>query len=611
MSAQIESLEDLRTLNRIAETLNRARDVNSALYTALGTLIPLMGLQTGWISLVDPDTGQFHLAAYVNLPDELSPENTAVWQGTCTCQELARENALDRAYTEVHCSRLASLPTCSKGLRVHASTPLLAGDHLLGILNVAAPDWSAFDDRSLMLLSSVGKQIGTALERARLYDRLKEKRHHEQATLVDFSRKLLSRLDLADLTQFLTREIVNLLDADACSLVMPSQDNDRLEFVASHGWREDPLQSGHTIPLNAGSGPEWAMIHQQNLLVTDLDYDDPTLWSSDWLEAEGFRAHAVIPLISEDRSLGALVINNRTPRLLRQDELRLLQLMSQQAALAIDSARLLEERTRRLQLEQELAIGRQIQASLLPASLPSIPGYEFAMLYQPAREVGGDFYDFCQNSGKENKLCIFIGDVSGKGIPAAMFMAMCRTHVRSSMLSGRTPAQALSRANTMILNDSRDGLFLSAIGASLNPETHQVTYANAGHDRPLMVRHGGTRIETLNAKGIILGAFDSVQLEEQVIEMQPGDELILFTDGVKDALNASGEPFGLEGLKRTLENASHESARKTVSTIANALKTHRGHASQTDDVTVLVIRRDIQAGIRPVEADDTERRLAA
>jgi len=590
MNAQIEVLEDLRTLNSIAETLNRAKDVNSALHTALGALIPLMGLETGWISLVDPDSGQFHLAAYTNLPEELNPDRTEVWGGSCTCQDLAREKALDRAYSEVHCSRLANLKPPTDTLRVHASTPLLAGDRLLGILNVAAEDWSAFDDRALMLLSGVGKQIGTALERAQLYDQLRAKRLHEQEALVDFSRQLLSHLDLADLTRFLTEEVVDLLDTDACSLIMPTDDGDELQFMAAHGWHQDPVVHQRRIPLGAGSGAEWVMDQQTNLLVSDLRGGKVRHWSADWLQSEGFSAHALVPMIVEDRSVGALVINSRTPRLLTDDELRLLQLMSHQAALAVDSARLLEERTRKQQLEKELSIGREIQTSLLPATLPSVAGYEFGLLYQPAREVGGDFYDFCLKTGEDSNLCIFIGDVSGKGIPAAMFMAMCRTHVRASMLSGRSPAHALSRANTMILNDSRDGLFLSAIGITLDPSSHQFIYANAGHDRPLLVRRADKAIETLNAKGIILGAFDTVALEEMTVDIQIGDELILFTDGVKDALNEAGEPYGLASLQKTL-TLDTASAEETISSISSALIEHRGSAAQTDDLTVIVIRR--------------------
>ncbi|MBN2554356.1 MAG: SpoIIE family protein phosphatase [Anaerolineales bacterium] len=592
MKPEIEVLEDLRTLNRIAETLNRAKDVNSALDTALAALIPLMGLQTGWISLLEPETGQFHLASHLNLPDELHPDNPQIWKGSCTCQDLARSNKLDRAYSEVRCSRLASLQQQSpRDLRVHASTPLLAGEQLLGILNVAAPDWSFFDTRSLSLLSNVGQQIGVALERARLFDRLRDKRNHEQEALLDFSRKLLSRFDLKEMTNFLTNEIIQLLDADACSLLLPTEDGSELEFAAAHGWWNDPVALKRRIPFQAGSGPEWVMKNQAVLLITDLDEDNSTYWSSNWLEAENFRAHAVVPLMVEDRAIGALVINNREPRLLTEDELRLLRLMSLQAALAIDSARLLVERTRKQQLEKELAIGQEIQYSLLPALLPSIPGYSFSLLYKPAREVGGDFYDFCQSADADRGLCIFIGDVSGKGIPAAMFMAMSRTHVRSSMISGRKPALALTHANEMILNDSRDGLFLSALAALLNPRTHQLTYSNAGHDRPLVLRKSTGKTEMLVSRGIILGAFEDIELEEKQTDLHQGDMLILYTDGLKDALSEDGQPFGLEGLTTALEEGLALDPDGMVAAIEAALKAHTGHAPQTDDLTLLILQR--------------------
>jgi len=591
MATQINHLDDLRTLNNIAETLNRATSTESALSSALSTLVPLMGLETGWISLLDHEKGQFHLAAHFNLPAGLHPDNQHVWEKECTCQKLARDKRLDSAYSEIHCSRLEEVETGAQYLSVHASTPLLSGSRLMGILNVAAPDWTAFNARSLALLSNVGKQIGTALERAQLYDTLRSKRSHEQEALLDFSRRLLGRLGLADLTHFLTEEVVDLLDTDACSLLMPTEAGDELQFMAAHGWRQDPVVHERRIPLGAGSGAEWVMDQQTNLLVSDLRGGKVRHWSAAWLRTEGFQAHALVPMIVEDRSIGALVINSRTPRLLTDDELRLLQLMSQQAALAVDSARLLEERTRKQQLEQELAIGQQIQLSLLPATLPTVPGYEMAILYQPAREVGGDFYDFCRGADHEDCLCIFIGDVSGKGIPAAMFMAMCRTHIRSSMMSGRAPARALVRANEMILNDSRNGLFLSALTASLNPALHTFTYANAGHDRPLLLRAASGQVEELTARGIILGAFEEVHIEEKIATLEQGDTLVLYTDGIKDALSEQAVPFGLDRLKALLVENQGASPRALSEAIEHALADHCGHATQTDDLTLLIFQR--------------------
>ncbi len=590
--------EDLTTLNRIAETLNRATDVEGALNSALVHLVRLMGLETGWIARVRPsrrnNAGQeeFSLAAHCNLPPGLAPDLPEVWGRTCRCQDLFREGNLAKAYTEIHCSRIESAKGDCEGLTVHASAPLVSGDRKLGILNIAGKDWSAFTPRSLSLLTIVGNHIGIALERAELFDALKEKRINEQAALLDFSNQLLRRLNREDLTKPLVSEIAGLLEADACSLLLAEEGNRRLKFVAASGWNHDPVELERRVPLEGGSGPGWVMRTQKPLLVEDLRESDPTSWSPPWLQAEGFRGHAVVPLVVEDHAIGALVVNSRSPRRLGEDELRLLQLMANQAAIAIETARLHSEDLERLRMQQELDIGREMQRSLLPAEYPRLPGYEFGVLYQAARQVGGDFYDFCWVRGEDQKLGLIIGDVSGKGVPAALFMAMCRTNIRAAVLSGRTPSEALKRANELILNDSQSDVFLTAVCALLEPQTGRLTYANGGHNKPLLLRAATGEVRELTARGIILGRFEEVELEEEQIEFAPGDTLILYTDGVSEAIDAEQQPFGEDRLKSILASHAGDSPEEIVSAIAEAVSSFAGAEPQADDFAIVAVARE-------------------
>jgi sigma-B regulation protein RsbU (phosphoserine phosphatase) len=589
--------EDLTTLNHIAQTLNRATDVKGALDSALAQLVGLMGLETGWISLVKASSlgvsgrQEFFLAAHRNLPPGLAPDRAAVWNRTCRCQDVFRQGDLAQAYAEVHCSRLESAPGDTRGLTVHASAPLVSGERWLGILNVAGQDWTSFTPRSLSLLTLVGNHIGIALERAELFDALKERRFNEQAALLDFSNQLLRRIDREDLTRQLVSQIAGLLEADACSLLLPEEGGGGLKFVAATGWKQDPVELERRVPLEGGSGPGWVMRTQKPLLVEDLQRSDPTSWSTAWLEAEGFRGHAVVPLIVEEHAIGTLIMNHRRPRRLTQDELRLLQLMANQAAIAIETARLRSEDIERLRMEREMDIGREMQRSLLPAEYPRLPGYEFAVLYQAARQVGGDFYDFCRVGGPDGKLGLIIGDVSGKGVPAALFMAMCRTNIRAAVLSGRSPSEALKRANELILKDSRSDVFLTAVCALLTPQTGRLTYANGGHNRPFLIHAASGEVRELTARGIILGQFEEVEIEEEQIELAPRDTLILYTDGVTEAIDAGQQPFGEDRLKAVLESNIGSSPEDMLSAIAEAVRSFAGEEPQADDFAVVAVAR--------------------
>lgn len=590
-------IEDLTTLNQIAETLNRATDVQSALSTTLAHLVEVIGLETAWVTLIDPSSQDqeseelFFLAAHHNLPPGLNPDNQDAWSEICECQHLLRQGKLLEAYNEVRCSRLASAKGDRRGLVMHASTPLRSGDQKLGILNVAADDWSSFNAHSLALLTNVGNMMGIALERARLFDLLREKRVNEQAALLELSSQLLSRLNFEDLRSYLVSEVKRLLECDACTIFMPNESLERLDFIAANGWMNDPVAAKRHIPNEADSGPGWVMRTQRPLLVEDLQKSDPTSWTPEWLMEEGFRGHAIVPLVAEGRSIGALGINSREPRLLSEDELNFLQLMANQASIAIETNRLYLEGIERQRMEDELNVGRKIQLSLLPKSLPTVPGWEFAVHYQPARQVGGDFYDVFTLPNLENQIGLFIGDVSGKGVPAALFMAMSRTMLRSTMLSGRNPSQALVRANELIQKDSQADLFLSAICASFNARTGHFTYANAGHNRPILLRASTGNIQELKARGIILGEFTEIELEEKKVELLPGDILVCYTDGVTDTINAQQQSFNEERLFEIISSHHDATAEEMLSAILDEIRRFAGDTAQTDDLTLVIVRR--------------------
>ena len=602
MSADRDLIHDLNALNRIAETLNRAVDVRSALNSGLAQLVELMELETGWVFLVDPAAqerwaGRGHtLAAHHNLPPAMNVTSPAAWDKGCDCQSLCQKGELNEAYNEVRCSRLASVSGDRRHLAVHASAPLYSGNVVLGILNVAAPDWSSFSERTLAFLTNVGSQMGVTLERARLYDWLHERRVYEQAALLELSNQLLARSSLDDLMAYLVEEVRRLLRVDACAvLLVRREDPGYLRFRAAAGWRSDPVANQYCVPADERSGSGRVMRTQRPLVLEDLRQPEPTPWTTDWLTDEGFESAAIVPLIAEGRSIGALVIDMRQPRHFDDSEIRLLQLMANQAALAIEKARLHHEEIKRHRIEEELAVGRQIQLSMLPPGVPAVPGWEISAVYEPARQVGGDFYDFFELPGEPGRLGLVVADVSDKGVPAALFMALSRTIIRNNALRGRPPAETLIWANRFIQEDSQTDMFLTAFYAALNTNSGRLTYANAGHNRPLWWHAATGDFEELQAAGIVLGVLDDVELEEGEVEVAPGDVLVFYTDGVTEAMTRSYEEFGVARLKTAVAGAVgahlNLNAKIIVDAILDAVKSFTRDAPQSDDFTLFVVRR--------------------
>lgn len=599
MPTRKDLIKQLTTLNKIAELLNQSADVRTALDSALVRLLELMEMETGWIFLVDPTSQNrwagkgYVLAASHNLPPAMALDKGRPWKGNCDCQDLCKKGKLVGAYNEVRCSRLLNAPGDRRGLVMHASAPLRSGDNVLGILNVAGPDWTHYSTESLALLTNVGSQIGIALERARLYELVRGRHIHEQAALLTLSNQLLSQTSLDDLICYLVEEVQRLLQIDGCALLLPDEKSDSLAFYAASGWRVDPVTAQRHVPADERSGSGRVMNTQEPLLIYDIQCNDPTPWSADWLDDEGFRSHAVVPLIVEGRSIGVLMVDTRQPHEFNEDEVRFLCLMANQAAIAIEKARLHQAEIKRHRLEEEMAVGRQIQLSLLPEAPPTAPGWEFAVFYQPARLVGGDFYDFFELSEEAGGgLGMVIADVADKGVPAALLMALSRSIIRTkAMTPGLNPAEVLQRSNQLIMKDSRSKLFLTAFYAVLDTTTGRLHYSIAGHNRPIWLHGSNGATAELRGQGIVLGIFENIELEKHEVTITPGDMLVFYTDGLTEAMDEEHRLFGEERLKAIISAYPEASAHHLLDAIVAAVHTFTDHAPQSDDLTLFVVKR--------------------
>ena len=286
-------------------------------------------------------------------------------------------------------------------------------------------------------------------------------------------------------------------------------------------------------------------------------------------------------------------------RLLPLDQTRFKDLIQQEPDFALQVLtimterlrRFMEEEVKRQKLEQELRIGRQIQRSLLPAQNPERPGWEFASLYRAARQIGGDLYDFIPAHDDPDKLHLVIADVTGKGVPAALFMAFSRTVMRTESRSSRSPAAVLHQMNQAIVHDMGSRLFLSAFFGTLDTRTGHVRYAIGGHDWPLWFQASSGRVRRLDISGILLGVLPHIRLPEGEIELAENDVLVLYTDGVTEASGRDKEMFSEERLAAAIKATAHCPAQEIVDRIAAAVTHITGNTPQNDDLTLVVIKR--------------------
>jgi len=239
--------------------------------------------------------------------------------------------------------------------------------------------------------------------------------------------------------------------------------------------------------------------------------------------------------------------------------------------------------------ELELKMARRVQASLLPGELPQLPNWEFAARWLPAHQVAGDFYDFI--AFRDGQLGLVVGDVTDKGIPAALFMVFAYNKVRTCMASAQTPAQGIIEANRMICSESSHGLYVSLVYTRIDPLSGEITYVNAGHGPPLLYRASQAQFLPLATTGIALGMDAGATFEQSSLRLGPGDFILFYTDGVQDTLNEVGQPFGEERLLSVVQENVHGSAAEIVTALEKALETFRSSTDRFDDTTIVIARR--------------------
>lgn len=329
----------------------------------------------------------------------------------------------------------------------------------------------------------------------------------------------------------------------------------------------------------------WMILNRRPLLVNSPRTDERfagVRWD------DSVRSVLCAPLLAKSKVTGVLaVFNRRGGEGFADGDQRLLSIVAAQSAQIIENARLYEEERSLQRIQEELRLAKEIQCRLLPEGSPSISGYEVAGRSRPVEAVGGDYYDLIETS---RGLSFCLGDVSGKGLSAALLMANLQAIVRTHASMGLEPAVCLRNANRLLWGSTESHKFATLFLGELAPESGEVTYSNAGHDPPILISNGDSLSE-LAAGGLVLGFLEETPFDEGLANLAPGDLLVVYSDGVTDALDEAGRAFGRARLVDTVRETSDRSAEEIGDVIVSAVARHAGKAEQTDDITLVVLKR--------------------
>lgn len=330
----------------------------------------------------------------------------------------------------------------------------------------------------------------------------------------------------------------------------------------------------------------WMHINRRPLIIND-PRNDSRFQGVNWTDS--VRSLISVPMQVHSRMIGILTLYNkkRDGEFSAEDQ-RLMSILAGQSAQVIETARLYEEEKELATVKQELNLAYEIQTNLLPSSAPSIEGYDLAGVSIPAQSVGGDYFDYLPLD--DYHLGIALGDVSGKGMPAALLMSNTQATLSGQAVLGVSVHETVERSNRLLTANIRRGSFLTLFYGVLDTVSGNFKFCNAGHNKPYVHRANGD-LEKLTLGGLVIGFIKTQKYEEDSIVLNPGDTLFVFSDGVTEAMNTDREQFEEERLETVLKSMGDAPAQEFIDRVYDEVKNHVGDAPQNDDITMLVVKR--------------------
>jgi sigma-B regulation protein RsbU (phosphoserine phosphatase) len=462
-------------------------------------------------------------------------------------------------------------------VRSELAVPLIARGRVVGVLDVQSTRPHAFTERESTMLRLIAARVAVSIDNARLYRRV-ERQNRTTRTLADLSREFSSILDVDELLKRIAASVRVLINYDAFGIFLADTSSEvlRTRFSARYDQRVEIAN----IP--AGKGITGAALQERRAIRVADTAGDPRYIASH----HGIRSELAVPLMVQDRVVGVLNVESERINFFTDEHQRVLSMLAPQIASSVENARLYEELAQREQLlEQDLKAARKLQRLLLQFT-PELPGLEVGIRSRPAREISGDVFDFFDNG--EGASVIAFGDVSGKGAAAALYGALLSGLLRIIGPRRPSPAVLVKHLNEKLLERRVDAQYATLLVAFWRPDSRNLKMANAGSCAPLIWRQG--EILKPRIEGVPIGLLDAVDYEELDLVLEPGDVVLLYSDGVEDQLDADGEEFGRARVLKLLKK-HHAAAPKAVAdAVIDALDAHRGSTLISDDQSVIVLR---------------------
>lgn len=586
--------ELLAILAELAREVSSVLDLGDLLEKIPHLISRLTQFSVFSVYLLDEQRQELAIAYAVGYPDEIVKHFTLkVGQGTVG-QAVAEQRTILLDDVDAEPRYMAVVP----GAKSQLAVPLRNKGQVIGALNLLSEKPAAFTERDEWILRQFGAHVAQAIATARLFE--SEREYAETLeTLGEIGREVSAILDPDELLTRLAQLIKRVIDYRIFGIALLDEETQHLELKVTIKFGDGPRA---VAPVKLGEGlTGYAALHKEVVLVPDVTKDPR------YIDAvPGVCSELVVPLLLKDRCIGVFDLESPEPNAFNKKHVKLLTLLASEAAVAIENARLVESiKANEARFEKELRFAQRVQMALLPQELPKrLRGVDVAWHFDPARELGGDLCDFL--SPEANTLVVALGDVSGKGVPAALYSAAIGEMVRGRTFRRRleqqhsTPASVLAGMNRILHERNLEEYYCTLCYAMFEFKKQSATFANSGLPFPVKCSNG--RAEQIDLPGIPLGSFGTSQYDDVTVPLAGGDVFVLCSDGIFEAFDALGQEFGVARVMGVVEQHATQPAKEIVTALFSAVQNFCGDAAQSDDRTVVVVKINQLAAPAPAKA---------
>jgi phosphoserine phosphatase RsbU/P len=562
-------------LVEVADVINTTLDLDTLLTRVAEVIRRFLDYEIFAILLLNERTQELRMRFEIgHLPEVKEKLRIKVGEGITGTAAQKREAVMIDDVSQVP-NYINAVPD----VRSELAVPMIVKNRVVGVLDIQSRQAGYFTEEHSRMLSLVASRIAAGIENARLYTRV-ARQAKTLEVLNEIARDLTSILDLDHLFKRTAEALNRLIDYQMFSILMVDAGGTILQHRFSLRFKQS-IHLKHDIPVGRGL-VGYAVEKGEPVLVPDVTRDKRYIGVN-----PETRSELCVPLKYKERVIGVLDLEHTRRGYFTEDHMRTLSTLAAQIAIAIENARLYQRVTREEQrLERDLAMAREIQFRLLPACCPTIANAELAAKFVPARELGGDMYDFIRYAGR--RTAIAIGDVSGKGAPAALYAALASGILRSHAALEPNPAQMLASTNASLRDRPVEGQFLALIYALWDERSNSMLISNSGLPRPIFCHNGETQI--IDARGLPLGLFSDVTYDEVRIHAKAGDVFVFISDGIIDAANQAGDIFGRGRVEDVVAKNCTRSADDIVTAIFEAADAFAAGTTPFDDQTVVAVK---------------------